>query len=109
MKIIFNRTSISSAISPLMYAVSGKSTISAADGILIEARVPDTCIMTTFDLEKGVRIVVEAKVIEEGSYIINAQKFMQTMKVMNSEEVTLTVDGKLSVCIESYGQRNSAR
>jgi hypothetical protein len=50
-----------------MYAVSGKSTISAADGILIEARVPDTCIMTTFDLEKGVRIVVEAKVIEEGS------------------------------------------
>ena len=59
---------VSNAISPLMYAVSGKSTLSAADGILIEAKVPDTCIMTTFDLEKGVRITVEAKVIEEGTY-----------------------------------------
>lgn len=101
MKIIFNRTSISSAISPLMYAVSGKSTISAADGILIEARVPDTCIMTTFDLEKGVRIVVEAKVIEEGSYIINAQKFNQTLRVMDGEEITLSVDDKMVASIVS--------
>jgi DNA polymerase-3 subunit beta len=101
MKIIFNRTSVSAAISPLMYAVSGKSTISAADGILIEARVPDTCIMTTFDLEKGVRIVVEAKVIEEGSYIINAQKFNQTLRVMEGEEITLSVDDKMVASIVS--------
>ena len=101
MKIIFNRTSISSAISPLMYAVSGKSTISAADGILIEARMPDTCVMTTFDLEKGVRIVVEAKVIEEGSYIINAQKFNQTLRVMDGEEITLSVDDKMVASIVS--------
>jgi DNA polymerase-3 subunit beta len=84
-----------------MYAVSGKSTISAADGILIEARVPDTCIMTTFDLEKGVRIVVEAKVIEEGSYIINAQKFNQTLRVMEGEEITLSVDDKMVASIVS--------
>ena len=101
MKIIFNRTSVSAAISPLMYAVSGKSTISAADGILIEARVPDTCVMTTFDLEKGVRIVVEAKVIEEGSYIINAQKFNQTLRVMDGEEITLSVDDKMVASIVS--------
>ena len=101
MKIIFNRQQIINDIVPLMGAVSGKSTLTAIEGILIEAKKPDTCIMTTYDLEKGVRITTEAKVLEEGTYIINAQKFMQTMKVMNSEEVTLTVDGKLSVCIES--------
>ena len=101
MKIIFNRQQILSDITPLMGAVSGKSTLTAIEGILIEARKPDTCIMTTYDLEKGVRITTEAKVIEEGTYIINAQKFSQTMKVMNSEEITLTVDQKLSVCIES--------
>ncbi len=101
MKIIFNRTVVSSAIAPLMYAVSGKSTLSAADGILIEARVPDTCILTTFDLEKGVRITVEAKVIEEGSYIINAQKFNQTLRVMDGEEITLTVDDKMVASIVS--------
>ena len=101
MKIIFNRQQIINDIAPLMGAVSGKSTLTAIEGILIEAKKPDTCVMTTYDLEKGVRITTEAKVLEEGTYIINAQKFMQTMKVMNSEEVTLTVDGKLSVCIES--------
>lgn len=101
MKIIFNRQKISSEITPLMCAVSGKSTLTAIEGILIEARKPDTCIMTTYDLEKGVRITVEATVLEEGTYIINAQKFCQTLKVMNSEEITLTVDSKLAVCIES--------
>lgn len=101
MKIIFNRQKISNEITPLMCAVSGKSTLTAIEGILIEARKPDTCIMTTYDLEKGVRITVEATVLEEGTYIINAQKFCQTLKVMNSEEITLTVDSKLAVCIES--------
>ncbi len=101
MKIIFNRTTVSAAVAPLMYAVSGKSTLSAADGILIEAKIPDTCVLTTFDLEKGVRICVEAKVIEEGSFIINAQKFNQTLRVMDGEEITLTVDEKLVASIVS--------
>ena len=101
MKIIFNRQKISNEITPLLCAVSGKSTLTATEGILIEARKPDTCIMTTYDLDKGVRITVEATVLEEGIYIINAQKFCQTLKVMNSEEITLTVDSKLAVCIES--------
>ena len=101
MKIIFNRSAISTAVAPLMCAVSGKSTLTTIEGILIEAKCPDTCIMTTFDLEKGVRITVEAKVIEEGSYIINAQKFSQTLRVMDGEEVTLTVDKNLTACIFS--------
>ena len=101
MKVIFNRSSISAAVTPLMCAVSGKSTLSTIEGILIEAKFPDTCIMTTFDLEKGVRISVEAKVIEEGKFIINAQKFAQTLRVMEGEEVTLTVDDKLVACIFS--------
>ncbi len=101
MKIIFNRSAVSAAVAPLMCAVSGKSTLSTIEGIMIEAKMPDTCIMTTYDLEKGVRITIEAKVIEEGCYIINAQKFNQTLRVMEGEEITLTVDDKLSACIFS--------
>lgn len=101
MKIIFNRQQISNDIVPLMCAVSGKSTLTAIEGILIEAKMPDICTMTTYDLEKGMRITVEAKVIEEGCFIINATKFSQTLKVMEGEEVTLTVDDKLSASIVS--------
>lgn len=101
MKIIFDRQKISNDIVPLMCAVSGKAVLTAIEGILIEAKKPDICVMTTYDLEKGVKITTEATVLEEGTYIINAQKFFQTLKVMNSDEITLTVDSKLSVCIES--------
>lgn len=99
MKIIFNRQSISDAIAPLMCAISGKSTLSAIEGILIDAKEDQTCVMTTFDLEKGMRITVEAKVEEPGCYIINAQKFLQTLHVMEGEFVTLTVDEKKQACI----------
>ena len=101
MKIVFNRQKISSDIVPLMCAVSGKSTLTTIEGILIEAKMPDTCTMTTYDLEKGMRITVEAKVIEEGCFIINATKFAQTLKVMEGEEVELTVDNKLCATIVS--------
>ena len=101
MKVIFNRQAILAATAPLLCATVGKSTLAATEGIKIEAVSPDTCILTTYDLEKGLRTTVEAKVIEEGCFVINAQKFNQTMRVMDGEEVTLTVDRNLCAVIES--------
>ncbi len=101
MKIVFNRHSISEAIAPLMCAVSGKSTMPGIEGILIEAVEPDTCTLTTFDLEKGVKITIHPEVLEGGSYIINAQKFNQTVKVMDGEDITLTIDDKLTAVFEA--------
>ena len=100
MKITFKRQEISNKIAPLMSVVSGKSTLTAVEGILIEANQADRCTMTAFDLEKGMRIEVECDVLEQGSYIINAQKFNQTLKVMDGEEITLTVDSKLGALFE---------
>ena len=101
MKIIFDRQAVIAAIAPLMCAAGGKSTIPAIEGVRIEAKHPDLCTLTTYDLEKGVQITISAKVVEEGCYILNAQKFMQTMRVMNGEEVTLSVDGSLRAVLES--------
>lgn len=101
MKITFDRQHVLNATAPLMCATSGKSTLSATEGILIEAKHPDVCTMTTYDLEKGVRVSVEAKVVEEGTFIINAQKFVQTLRVMSEGEVTLTVNAQLSATMES--------
>ncbi len=100
MKIVFNRQEISNKIAPIMSVVSGKSTLTAVEGILIEANAPDRCTLTAFDLEKGIKITVEATVLEEGSYIINAQKFNQTLRVMDGEEITLTVDQRLVATFE---------
>ena len=101
MKVIFNRSIVSAAVAPLMYTASGKFTLNATDGILIDAKFPDECILTTFDGDKGLRIKIEAKVLEEGAYIINAQKFNQTLRVMDGEEITLSVDSKMVANIVS--------
>ena len=101
MKIIFNRQEINDAVAPLMCAVSGKSTLSAVEGILIDAGEDGNCVLTTFDLEKGMRITVAAQVEEAGCFIINAQKFAQTLRVMEGEFITLTVDDKMQACISS--------
>ncbi|MBQ9162292.1 MAG: DNA polymerase III subunit beta [Clostridia bacterium] len=101
MKIVFNKNELCTAVAPLMSGVSSKMTLPAAEGILIEATAPDTCVMTTFDLEKGVRITVKADVIEEGSAIINATKFNQTIRAMDGADITLTVDSRMKVGIQS--------
>lgn len=101
MKIIFNRQEICNAVTPLMCAVSGKSTLTAIEGILIEASEDGVCTLTTFDLEKGIRLSIQAQVEEPGSYILNAQKFSQTVRVMEGESVTLTVSPTLQACIAS--------
>ena len=96
MKVIFERQNVLNATAPLISAVAGRSTIGSTDGILIEAKNPDICVFTAYDLEKGMRTTIETKVLEEGTCIINAQKFIQTMRVMDGDEVMLTVDEQMT-------------
>ena len=104
MKIVFRRDVISAAVAPLMSGVSTKMTLVATEGILIEASLPNTCVMTTYDIEKGVRITIEADVIEAGSAIVSASKFNQIVRVMDGD-ITLTVDDRN--CATSVSGRSS--
>lgn len=101
MKIIFDRTKIASVIAPLMATAVNRSTLPTVEGILIEAKFPNTVILTTYDLEKGMRTSIEAQVVEEGYYVVNAQKFNQTLYVMESDKITLTVDDRMRATITS--------
>ena len=101
MKIIFNRTKVASAIAPLMATAVNRSTMSASEGILIEAKKPSTVILTTYDLERGMRTTIDAEVVEEGYYVVNAQKFNQALHVMDSETVTLSINDKFRASITS--------
>ncbi len=101
MKIIFQKDIICAAVVPLMSGISNKSTIPATECILMEAMADGRCVMTTYDTEKGVRITVEASVIDPGSYAINASKFSQTVRVMDGDTITLTVDAKNCATITS--------
>ena len=102
MKIIFDRKKIIAAVAPTMYATANRAPVQAMEGILIDAAEgAETCVLTTYDGEKGIRTFVEATVLESGSCIINSQKFNQIIKVMDGEEITLQVDTSYNVSISS--------
>ena len=101
MKIVFRKDIICAAVAPLMSGVSTKMTMAATEGILIEASMPNVCVMTTYDIEKGVRLTIEADVIEAGSAIVSASKFSQIVRVMDGGDITLTVDERNTATIIS--------
>ena len=101
MKIVFRKDIICAAVAPLMSGISTKMTLAATEGILIEASLPNVCVMTTYDIAKGVRITVEADVIEAGSAIVSASKFSQIVRVMDGGDITLTVDDRNCATIVS--------
>lgn len=91
MKLRFSRPIIQEAVSNAMYCVSTKNTISAAEGILITGE-GDKAILTSYDLEKGMQIEIEAEVIEAGSCIINAQSLNSIIRLLPAGMVELTVN-----------------
>ncbi|MBQ4324338.1 MAG: DNA polymerase III subunit beta [Clostridia bacterium] len=100
MKIVFTKQELLENLYPVMGTVSNKNTITSLEGVLIETMGGNTVRFSTYDMNKGTRTVFEAtEVVEGGSYIINAQRLMQIIKVMDNGEITLEVDQKLSVKI----------
>ncbi|MCQ2427015.1 MAG: DNA polymerase III subunit beta [Clostridia bacterium] len=101
MKIVFNRQQIINIIAPMMCAVGMKGTNPATEYIHIEANNDGSIVFTTYDLEKGIKCNAEGKVIEGGDYCVNASKFVQTLKVMDGDEITLEVNANLETSISS--------
>lgn len=91
MKIIFNRDQLNAAIGPSMGCVSNKKTVTSAEGILIETD-GDHCVLSAYDLEKGIRMTVPAEIEEEGSYVINAAKLNQIIRSMPESSVSIEID-----------------
>lgn len=93
MKIIFEKNKLLSAIAPMLGVVSSKNTIAAIEGIKISTK-GNFCELAAFDNEKGIKNTVEAKIEEEGSYIINAGKLYQIVRVLPDGKVTITVNDR---------------
>ncbi len=91
MKLRFSRPILQDAISNVIYCVSTKNTITAVEGILITCE-DGKVVLTSYDLEKGMRMEIEAVIIEEGSCIINAQSLNSIIKLMPAGMVELTVN-----------------
>lgn len=109
MKLVFNKNSMASLIAPLMGSTVNKLDIPSIGGILFEAKDGE-CTMTTYDLQKGLKIKADVEIIEEGSCVINAQRFYSAVRAFSDDTITLTVgDDKQATlkCGKSRLQMNS--
>ena len=78
MKIVFNRKMIMEATTPLMSTVSGKSTLTAAEGILIDGANDGTVTVTVTDTQDNASQI---------SYDTNEATVLVTNMTIDGEEV----------------------
>ena len=89
-------------LTPAMGTVSNKNTVTSIEGVLIETLDDGNVRLSTYDMNKGVRAIFTPTEIErEGKFIINAQRFYQTVRVLPEEEITIDVNDKLNCTISA--------
>lgn len=103
MKVIFSKESLIAGISPVLGAVPTNGTLAYTNGILIETAESNEVYITAYDTGKGIRSRIQAEFIERpGSYIFNAQKLFQIVKLMpDGLNIEITVDDSRNVEIKS--------
>ena len=102
MKFTVLKSTLMEKLTPAMGTVSNKNTITSIEGVLIETLDDGNVILSTYDMNKGVRATFTPTDIERhGKFIINAQRFYQTVKVLPEEEITIDINDKLNCTISA--------
>lgn len=102
MNIICNKQLLVEAVSNVSRAVSSKSTLPVLEGVLLRAH-DGKVYLTGYDLELAISTVIGAKVIEEGDIVLTARIFLDMIRRMVSDSVTITVDKKMLTVITGEG------
>ena len=104
MKFTVSKSDFMRVLVPAMGTVSNKNTITAIEGVLIETLDNGKVQISTYDMNKGFRAVIDPVEIERnGRYIINAQRLYQTVRVLPDDDITIDVNEKLN-CEISCGK-----
>lgn len=98
MKISCLRTDLQSAVSNVSRAVSSKSTIPALEGVLIKA-YGDKLNISGYNLEIGITTDIEATIMDEGEIVIGAKLFLDIVRNLPEEILTIETDDRLVIYI----------
>ena len=107
MNITFQKEEFTEKLAPAMGSVSSKNTITSIEGVLIDADKESGMIkISAYDMKKGVVAYIKAeRILEGGSYIINAQRLMQILRLLPDDIINITVDERFNTVI-SCGTSN---
>lgn len=103
MTVIFDKGELMGAISPAASVVPGHNSSAAIDGILFECPGEEagTCRISAYDMEKGVRTTVPARILDEGKFILNTQKVLQIVRSLPDGDIEIAIDQNMTARISS--------
>ena len=90
MKFSCEKALLLSAVSTTSRAVAAKSSITALEGILVEAG--SQLRLTGYNLETGIRTTVPAEIKEKGSLVLSARLFGENIRKMPDDMVIFTAE-----------------
>lgn len=91
MKFTCDTASLREACINVQHAVPSKNSLPALEGILIQALGTELT-LTGYDLEMGITTVLEARVVETGTIVLNARILCDILRKLPGEVVTIEAD-----------------
>ena len=101
MKVTFDKNALISALIPATGIIPTRNTIAATEGLLFECPgdVDGTCRLSAYDMEKGMRTSLPARITEPGKCMLNAQNILQIARSLPDGNVTIEVDEKFRATV----------
>ena len=100
MKFTVHKSLLINKLTPAMGTVSNKNTITSIEGVLMETLDDGSIRFSTYDMNKGYRTTfIPSEIEREGRFILNAQRFLQIVRVLPDDEVCIDINDKLNCTI----------
>ena len=94
MKITCSKSDLVAAVSNVSRAVSSKSSIPALEGVLVKA-YGEKLNISGYNLEIGITTDIDASIIKEGEIVIGAKLFLDIVRRLPEEVVTIETDDRM--------------
>lgn len=104
MKVTFKKDELLLAITKSLGCVSTEKTINAIEGILITTIGEEKCQLCAYDLEKGIKIIIGAKVENGGAIVMNGNKLSSIVKYMPGDITIETAEEEGGLATISSGR-----
>ena len=100
MKVTFKKEILSLCVNRSLGCISTEKTYDVIAGILINTISEDKCQICAYDMEKGIKTIIDAKVEESGSVVINGSKLASMVRLL-SDDVTIETNDQEIATISS--------
>lgn len=98
MKLVCSKANLLNGVQTVSKAVPNKTTMSILECILIDAS-RDGIRLTANDMELGIETIIEGDVIEKGVIAIDAKIFLEIVRKLPDNDITIETDSSYKTTI----------